>query len=56
MAELVGGKWLFGGGVLITSIFTLLTPIVSKILYINCKNSFSHKKIYLVMHFIMKFK
>ena len=29
MAELVGGKWLFGGGVLITSIFTLLTPWVS---------------------------
>ena len=27
MAELIGGKWIFGIGILITSIFTLLTPI-----------------------------
>ena len=27
MAELIGGKWIFGIGILITSISTLLTPI-----------------------------
>jgi len=29
LAELIGGKWLFGIGVLITAVFTLLTPIAA---------------------------
>ena len=29
LAELFGGKWLFGGGVFITAVFTLLTPLVN---------------------------
>jgi ACS family sodium-dependent inorganic phosphate cotransporter-like MFS transporter 5 len=31
LAELFGGKWIFGTGVLVTSIFTLLTPIAAKL-------------------------
>ncbi|XP_023326905.1 putative inorganic phosphate cotransporter [Eurytemora carolleeae] len=30
LAELFGGKWLFGGGVFITAVFTLLTPLAAK--------------------------
>lgn len=30
LAELFGGKWIFGIGILVTSIFTLLTPIAAK--------------------------
>ena len=30
MAEIVGGKWLFGVGLLITAVFTLLTPLAAK--------------------------
>ena len=29
LAELVGGKWLFGTGVLVTAILTLLTPLAA---------------------------
>ena len=29
LAELFGGKWLFGSGVLVTAIFTLLTPLAA---------------------------
>ena len=29
MAEIVGGKWLMGVGVLITAVFTLLTPLAA---------------------------
>ena len=29
LAELVGGKWLFGSGVLVTAILTLLTPLAA---------------------------
>ena len=29
LAEIVGGKWLMGVGVLITAIFTLLTPLAA---------------------------
>ena len=29
MAEIVGGKWLMGVGVLITAVFTLLTPVAA---------------------------
>ena len=39
MAELFGAKWLFGGGVLVTAIFTLITPLVSK--YITAKLCFT---------------
>uniref|UniRef100_T1JB34 Sialin n=1 Tax=Strigamia maritima TaxID=126957 RepID=T1JB34_STRMM len=30
LAEILGGKWLLGGGVLITAIFTLLTPLAAR--------------------------
>ena len=30
LAEVFGGKWLFGVGVLITAVFTLLTPVAAK--------------------------
>ena len=30
LAELFGGKWLFGVGVLVTAVFTLLTPVAAK--------------------------
>lgn len=29
LAELVGGKWLFGVGILVTAVFTLLTPVAA---------------------------
>merc|ERR1719187_2938335 len=29
LAELFGGKWLFGGGILVTAVFTLLTPLAA---------------------------
>jgi ACS family sodium-dependent inorganic phosphate cotransporter-like MFS transporter 5 len=29
LAELYGGKWVFGIGILVTSVFTLLTPIAA---------------------------
>ena len=29
MAEIVGGKWLMGAGVLVTAVFTLLTPLAA---------------------------
>ena len=29
MAELIGGKWLFGLGVLVTAAFTLVTPLAA---------------------------
>ena len=29
MAEIVGGKWLMGVGVLVTAVFTLLTPLAA---------------------------
>jgi ACS family sodium-dependent inorganic phosphate cotransporter-like MFS transporter 5 len=29
LAEIFGGKWIFGIGILITSIFTLLTPLAA---------------------------
>lgn len=31
LAEIFGGKWIFGIGVLITSVFTLLTPLAAKL-------------------------
>lgn len=31
LAELVGGKWIFGIGILVTSVFTVLMPIAAKI-------------------------
>ena len=38
MAEIVGGKWLMGAGVLITAVFTLLTPLaaVTNIYLLHC--------------------
>lgn len=30
LAELLGAKWLLGGGILITSILTLLTPLAAR--------------------------
>merc|ERR1712223_957569 len=29
LAEIVGGKWLFGVGVLVTAVFTLITPLAA---------------------------
>ena len=29
LSELWGGKWLFGGGILVTAVFTLLTPLAA---------------------------
>ncbi len=31
LAEIIGGKWIFGCGILLTSIFTLLMPAAAKI-------------------------
>ncbi|CAF1524391.1 unnamed protein product [Rotaria magnacalcarata] len=33
LAERFGGKWIFGGGILISSILTLLTPLAARINY-----------------------
>ena len=34
MAEVFGGKWIFGIGILITSVFTLLTPLAANYSFI----------------------
>jgi MFS family permease len=31
LAELFGGKWIFGAGILVTSVFTLLTPLAANL-------------------------
>ena len=33
LAELVGGKWLFGLGVLVTSVLTIVTPLAARTNY-----------------------
>jgi MFS family permease len=33
LAERFGGKWIFGGGILLSGIFTLLTPLAARIDY-----------------------
>ncbi|CAF4919716.1 unnamed protein product [Rotaria sp. Silwood1] len=45
LAEKIGAKWIFGGGILISSILTLLTPLAARI----------HYKLLIVIRVIMAF-